>query len=161
MSSNVRDMNTLETLRQNVLRLLEQKGLNGSDLARGLDHSTSWSYNFLTGKKTIPLPTIQAIAHYLDVPTYSLLIPPGESDTAPDLSQGLSERTSSEGSNLPIDSGSPATKEGEHMPTKEPDYNALLNLLPTDTAESIRREIKRCVVTTLFPGEDEGKFSAR
>ena len=150
MSSNTRDMNTLETVRRNVVRLLEEQGLNGAALARGLDHSTSWSSNFLTGKKTIPLATVQAIAHFLNVPTWQLLVPISDDLSQRELSQGIGEISSREGSTLPPRSGLPTAKGGQGMSHRhEPDPAAMLACLPEAEQDEIRADLKRRVARVL------------
>ena len=150
-------MDAIDVVRENVQRLLQRRRLSGTALARGLGHSSSWASNFLSGKKTVPIATVEEIAAFLEVPLWQLFTPPGAVYKSPPMVQGLADV----GGNVPIGNGNNVREEAEQMPREyEASTDAMLKCLPPEEAQDIRADIARRVERYLPLREREGKTSA-
>lgn len=58
-------VNAQDVIRERVKKRMRERDMNQKALARAVNRSAGWASNFLRGKKTVPLKTLEAIAEKL------------------------------------------------------------------------------------------------
>lgn len=137
-TSTVTGVSTDEVVRKNVQRLMHDRRLNGSQLAKRINKTASWASNYLVAKKGIPLETVDAIAAALRVSVASLVTPVADSHA---------QRSIDEQELVEQDYSSATTRHMEGTLTSEQEKTvlALWTLLPQADRASILTDMKHRV----------------
>lgn len=133
-AGSVLRVTTDEVIRENVMRLMHDQRLNGSELARRAGKTASWASNYLVARKSIPLDTVDALASALRVTVAELVTP-----TRTNHVQGSIDAPHPIGQDYPSAHGA---RGEELLETQDKTVLALFHLLPQADKESVLTDMK-------------------